>query len=36
MAETLVAAMIPAVEPSRPDAARQILLPFDILTPENV
>lgn len=36
MAETAVAAMVRAVERGRPDAARQILLPFDLYTPENV
>ena len=36
MAETLVGAMARAIERGRSDAARQVLLPFDIHTPENV
>lgn len=36
LAETLVEAMARAVERDRPEPARQMLLPFDVHTPENV
>lgn len=36
LAEATVGAMLRAVEDGRPDPPRQILLPFDVCTPENV
>ena len=36
LAETVVEAMVRAMERGRPEPARQMLLPFDVYTPENV